>query len=128
MQPTLLCWNLPEDCAGRVRYLCLRLGLRSVTVTASACRRPLQELTASPPAPDGEPLPFADTMLLMCGFSQAQFHGFLDGWKTQGLPPVPLKAVLTAHNRRWDSLRLHEELLGEAAALGGRKEQAGPGA
>ncbi|MBR6028361.1 MAG: DUF3783 domain-containing protein [Clostridia bacterium] len=116
MRATLLTWNLAADHLGRLRYLCLRLGVQLRTVTAAETALPIDALLKQAPAPaSAEALPFDEPMLLMCGFSPAQFHGLLDRWAEIGLPPVPLKAVLTAQNRRWTGEALHAALAEERA-------------
>ena len=39
------------------------------------------------------------------------------------LPPIPLKAVLTATNREWDTLQLREELLREREAIAAQQKE-----
>lgn len=60
---------------------------------------------------------FEEPMLLFCGFSAARLDLALNGLRREGLS-VPLKAVLTASNRSWTPLALHDELVREHAALG----------
>ena len=119
MTATLLTCNLAPETEGRARFLCMRLRIRCLRMTASACGIPLREALGVLPRADDGPLPFAEPMLVMCGFSGPQFHALLDSWKAQGLPPVPLKAVLTETNRRWTCERLHGELAQEHAQLNG---------
>ena len=44
------------------------------------------------------------------------FHGLLDKLRSTG-QTVRLKAVVTEHNSSWSAVRLHRELLAEAAAM-----------
>ena len=49
-------------------------------------------------------------MLLLAGFTEPRLRLFLEKMKSQGVPPVALKAVLTEYNATWDSLALYDEL------------------
>ena len=121
MRTILYTWNLEQTQLGRLRYFCLRQGIRLRPVGAAECGLPIRELPdrAEEAAEAGQNrLPFDTPMLLMAGFSPAQVDALLAALK--GIPPaVPLKAVLTAANRRWTSEQLHRELSAERAALGG---------
>ena len=59
---------------------------------------------------------FTDEMLVMHSLSAGQFHGLLDTLRSTG-QTVRLKAVVTEHNSSWSAVRLHRELLAEAAAM-----------
>ena len=120
MRTVLYTWNLEQTQLGRLRYFCLRQGIQLRPVGAAECSLPIRELPDRPAeaAAAEERLPFDTPMLLMAGFSPAQVDGLLAALK--GIPPaVPLKAVLTAANRRWTGEQLHRELSAERAALGG---------
>ena len=60
---------------------------------------------------------FSEEMLLFAHFPETLLSRFLQGWKTAGLPPVALKAVLTDTNRDWNSLELHEQLVAERDSI-----------
>lgn len=63
-------------------------------------------------------------MLVLAGLSEEQLNRLLRGLR--GLPPIPLKAVLTQTNRSWDALRLYEELQAERAAIAAARARAKP--
>ena len=52
---------------------------------------------------------------------QRQLDAFLAGWRSTGLPPVQLKAVLTPTNRSWPPALLQAQLAQEAAAFRSKK-------
>ena len=60
---------------------------------------------------------FSEEMLLFAHFPETLLSRFLQSWKTTGLPPVALKAVLTDTNRDWNSLELHEQLVEERDSI-----------
>lgn len=60
---------------------------------------------------------FSEEMLLFAHFPETLLSRFLQSWKTTGLPPVALKAVLTDANRDWNSLELHEQLVEERDSI-----------
>lgn len=55
-------------------------------------------------------------VLVMADFSSAQLDGLLAALRRAGVV-IPLKAVLTEHNRSWSLLALIEELQREHAAM-----------
>ena len=60
---------------------------------------------------------FSEPMLVFCGLTGAQLDRLLTAMRRAKLPPVPLKAVLTADNRTWTSQRLWQELRAEHEAM-----------
>lgn len=53
----------------------------------------------------------------MAGLSSQQMHQFLQGFRRKKIPPVALKAVLTATNQKWDAFQLCRELSLEREAM-----------
>ncbi len=51
--------------------------------------------------------------MLMAFFEKGLLTKFLDGFRERGMPPVPLKAMLTEKNSQWNSMALQAELLDE---------------
>ncbi len=117
--PTLLCWNLPPERAGRIRALCAVRRVRMREVPPEDWGEPVGALSgllartgAAAPAErfDGE-------MLLLCGFSEAALDTFLRDFRRSGLAPVGRKAVLTPANAMWTSVELFAELDREHRAM-----------
>ena len=63
--------------------------------------------------------PLGERMLVLCGLED-RLDALLPALAGAGAGPECLKAVLTAHNRSWNALRLHQELLRERQTMGGR--------
>lgn len=57
---------------------------------------------------------------VLCGLED-RLDALLPALAQAGAGPECLKAVLTAHNRSWNVLRLHQELLRERQAMEGRE-------
>ena len=62
---------------------------------------------------------FSDEMLVMANFTNALLHAFLKSTQQAKMQAIPLKAVLTPTNAAWDSVRLHDEIQKEHAAMHG---------
>ena len=63
--------------------------------------------------------PLGGRMVVFCGL-ESQMDGLLPALRQAGIGPDCLKAVLTSHNRTWNAMQLHEELLREHQAMNGR--------
>lgn len=68
-----------------------------------------------------EPLP--EPMLVFCGLPQALLNQVLEVIRVAKLPPIPLKAVLTATNQTWNTKQLHEELVKEREAIASERSE-----
>ena len=76
--------------------------------------------------PTSEPRPYAGgplggRMLVLCDVS-GKLDDLLAALRGAGIGPECLKAVLTEHNRRWDPVALHGELLRERQELKGKNK------
>ena len=58
---------------------------------------------------------------VFCGLSGPELDGLLAAIRAAGVQ-IPLKAVVTAHNRAWPFARLMEELTEEHAAIRAAQE------
>ena len=65
--------------------------------------------------------PLGGRMLVLCGLED-RLDALLPALARAGAGPECLKAVLTAHNRSWNVLRLHQELLRERQAMEGNQK------
>ena len=63
--------------------------------------------------------PLGGRMVVFCGLED-QMDALLPALRQAGLDTDCLKAVLTPHNRTWNAIKLHEELLREHQAMNGR--------
>ena len=109
--PTVLAVNILPEKLGKLRFLCLRLGigLRVVEQRAFGCS--VGDLVAGNAAPvRGKWAPFTDEMLVMAYFRPNMLDAFLGGFREMGLAPIPLKAMLTETNAAWTIERLYTAL------------------
>ena len=60
---------------------------------------------------------FPDELLVMAGLSSHQMNQLLQGFRRKKIPPVELKAVLTASNGGWNAYQLRDELKREHEAM-----------
>lgn len=122
-RPMLLTYNLNQETAARLEAVCREQGILLRAVKPFEYAAPIGALAGIPVAKGSAGLPtatFTDDMLVMCHMLSDQLDAFLQGMRAGGVPRIPLKAVLTPTNVTWDSLRLHDELAREHAAMGGR--------
>ena len=116
--PTVLLYNLNNEKGGKIRRMCLPLGLRSRLVEPAEYGLTLSQLVEgqTPDTPwAGEC--FSDELLLLVNCPGPLLDRFLQGFRRNKIPPVGLKAVLTPTNSGWTSLELREELAREREAI-----------
>lgn len=117
MVPTLYLYNLDNPKGAKIRRMCLPLRIRTQLVPPQAHTLTLEELTGGAPPPAEGASGFSDELLLMVGFTSAQMDALFQGFRRAKIPPVALKAVLTATNRSWTSVQLFQELCREHEAV-----------
>lgn len=109
--PTVLAANILPEKLGKLRFLCLRLGIQVNIVEQRCFGCTVGGLVAGTAAPvRGKWAPFADEMLVMANFRPGMLDAFLAGFREMGIPSVPLKAMLTETNADWTLERLHAAL------------------
>lgn len=117
--PVLVCFNLHGDRANRIRLLAMRFTIRVRPVKpeehgqtlAALCG--LEALENAPPAAE----PVMEEMLVLGNFTPELINAFLGGFRQAKIPPVELKAVLTATNAHWNAAKLYEQLREERDAM-----------
>jgi len=119
MTPTVFFYNIPQEKISALKKVCMTSRLRASVVVPSQFTLPLRDLIVSPQLPaEPESIPaFPHEMLLFSSVAPGQLDQFLKGMRKAGIPPIPLKAMVTATNLNWNSLQLHEELSQECAAM-----------
>lgn len=124
--PTVLCYNLRGDRAGRIRVIAMRLGIRLRPVKKEEYARTIASLLGLEEASDTvyEGEGFDQEMMVMAFFPSALLSSFLNAFRQARIPSVKLKSVLTDNNRRWDSIYLHKELSDEAAYFDAARKEA----
>ena len=117
--PTVLLYNLENDKGRQIKTLCLALKLRVRSVAEEDFSQTLNSLLELDPHREaGETAPpFSQELLVMAGLSSQQMNRLLQGFRRKKIPPVALKAVLTATNGSWNGYRLCEELQREHEAM-----------
>lgn len=113
MQPTILLYQIKGDKLTKIRLLCQKLRLRARLVGSEQFDSPIAAALSGDTAPAGKPL--EGEMLVLAGLSQGQFQAFLNGFRQNRIPPVPLKAVLTPTNALWTPRQLYAQLVEEHA-------------
>ncbi len=119
MTPTVLLYNFGEEKSRNLKVLCLTLKLRVRSVPAADFGQTLNAVLGISPkvecAEEGQP--FGDEMMVMAGLSSQQMNALLQGMRRKKIPPVKLKAVLTAANSQWNGYQLYQELQAEHQAM-----------
>ena len=130
MKPMLLCYNLSGEKASKIRFAAMRLQILLRDVRPEEFGRTLNALCGLEEAGENVPCEegFSDEMLVMAGFSPVLMNRLLQTFRQMKIPPVPLKAMLTETNGRWDSCRLYREISAEHEAMtrGGAPMHQGP--
>lgn len=124
-QAAALLYNMEHSEKGKkVKFILIRMGIRIKNIQPEQYQIPLGILSGVQKLSDApsEFTPytgegFAEEMLVMKNFSNAQLDEFLFRMRKDGIPRIALKAVLTPSNLSWDSLTLYEELKKEHAAM-----------
>ena len=104
-----------------VRALCAEQGLSFRKLGSGDLTKTVGELAGLPALPGGNPQPAAGApgmfapqeLLIFCGMKRAQLDAFLDESRRRGIPPTPLKAVMTPTNSGWTVGRLTLALMQE---------------
>lgn len=120
--PTVLLYNLDTDKGRQIKLLCLTMKLRARSVSPAEYSLTLSDLLSGKAA-EGQAAEktFSEEMLVMANLTSAQTDRFLQGLRRKRIPPVALKAVLTATNAGWDSFQLRDELQREHEAMAAGK-------
>ncbi len=133
----------------QIRALCQKLQIQALTIDSGQYHKTLGQLAgirgfgvldavpanaASVPG-NSRPLPGIAIprmeMLVFSGISPDMLDTFLEEYRQAGIPPIPLRAVITPTNISWDVPTLYAELAREHMQFAGicssTAEAAGPG-
>lgn len=116
MKPVLLCYNLPDNKLSKLRIFCIQNHIRILSVRREWFSQPIEELLIAPQGEIAAPK-FSEEMILFAGFPAPLFNLTLNRMRSNALPQIDLKAVLTETNKHWSSEALYEELLKEREAF-----------
>ena len=109
--------------------LCKKLGLNTrkikendvnVSLSALAGISGVPVMTQSEKAPENYVMP---ELLVFSGMAEGKLDEFLAEYRKQGIEPVSLKAMITAHNISWTVYQLILELIKERTAILMGREQ-----
>ena len=118
------------NCSGpefsKLRQIFAMLRLRMRPVEPERYHVPLIQLAQGQGEPAGAEAPLPEAMLVFCGLGDALLHQVLEVIRVAKLPPIPMKAVLTAANQEWDTLQLYQELCKEREAIAAQSQEKGP--
>lgn len=117
---TVLLYNCTGPGWAKLRQLLVMLRLRVRMVEHHQYGLPLKELAAGKGDASQAPViqeEFHDPMLVFCHLPDSKLEQVLMTMRRSGLPPIPLKAVLTPTNLDWNSQQLWTELRREHEAM-----------
>lgn len=123
LQETLLAFGVEEEKMGKIKGICMELGIKPLEITGEQTQAPLGLLAEARgwmnPAMMANRLenrPMDEEMIVMAGFSQELLELFLARLRGEGTG-ISLKAVLTDQNAVWNAGMLQAELKQERAAF-----------
>lgn len=123
---TVLLYNIAgTPLAAGLKPILLKMKLRIRVVSPEQYLQPigylagLRDFEESPDkyVPKESSETILEPMMVMSGFTNRRLDQLLLEMRKKKLPPIPLKAVVTEQNQRWDSLTLYKELQAEHAAM-----------
>lgn len=118
MRATILSFNIPENKAGKLKFVCMKCGVLLKAVDTADFTQPIGALCGLADRIAGEAAaPFTDEMLVFCHMPDAQVNRFLTTARQLRLPQIALKAILTPTNVSWTANQLHDELTAERSAV-----------
>lgn len=121
MSATVLAYNLPTQTQCALERLCRQQGVTLQAVSSADQGKTVGALLGLPlPAVQvgNRPGAVPGEMLVLSAFTEAALEEFLNGFAGAGVPAIPLKAVVTAHNLAWTGVELYLELDRERRAAG----------
>ena len=108
----------------KIHELCQQMGLELLEIDRMRYGEPLGKLAGIPAVYEkerqtgiysGPELPME--MLVFSGLDSEELDRFLKGYRDTGLEAIPIKAVLTPFNCRWNAGQLFQELMKEHIQL-----------
>ncbi len=113
MKPRILLYRVKPEKAKQICQAVLPMGIQVRTVLEDELSKTVETLAT-------EPLQTAAVLeggcedrgevLVMCGFSKLQFDLFMGLFQRKKLSAIPVKAMMTEHNKVWPFQKLVEEV------------------
>ena len=117
-RPTILAYSLSDARLGKLRFLCMKLGILVKAVPAEDFAQPIGALCGVSERVDApEPAALPGEMIVFCHMDSRAVDRFLQTARQMRVPPFPIKAVLTPTNAAWNAPQLYAELAQERAAI-----------
>ena len=120
---TVLLYNCSGPEFSKLRQIFAMLRLRMRAVNPDQYHLTLTELADGKGETGEAQEPIQESMLVFCGLGDAFLNQVLQVIRVAKLPPIPLKAVLTASNQEWTTRQLREELLKEREAIAAKLQE-----
>ena len=120
---TVLLYNCSGPEFSKLRQIFAMLRLRMRAVNPDQYHLTLAELADGKGESGEAQEPIGEAMLVFCGLGDAFLNQVLQVIRVAKLPPIPLKAVLTASNQEWTTRQLREELLKEREAIAAKLQE-----
>ncbi len=127
--PVILFYNLDNEKGRKLKLICLKHKIKIKVIekaqysSAIGALAGLSDLPVPVTPQDVPETDFSDEMIVFHNFDNRLLNTFLLEFKKNSLPRVDLKAVLTEHNRTWNSYHLHNELSTEHEAMTARVKE-----
>lgn len=121
MAQTILLFEIGKEKERGVAEICKKLEIRSINIQPKDYGQKLgflagvQGFSKEKSIYQGSAFPME--MLVFSGMDSDCVDVFLDAYKSSGLKPIPLKAVLTPHNIFWTPKELFAEIFKEHITL-----------
>lgn len=108
----VLCYNLSPERTQQVSGLAKSADITPRIVEKTEYHQPIGALCGMMPMEENlyEGEGFEEEMLLMAFLEKGMLTKFLDSFRDTGTASIPLKAMLTETNSKWDSVALYTEL------------------
>ena len=113
-QATALLYNISSEKSRKIKFIFIQLKIHIKTIEKKDYNKPIGVLAGISDIPtvdtpyEGEG--FLEEMLVFKGFTEKQLDEVLLRFRSNKIPKVNLKAVLTPSNQTWDSITLYKEL------------------
>lgn len=112
---TILLFHVEKGKSDKIKTMCHRLGIRTITVPKTRYHHALGTLLniGNFPVQESPAEEFTMEMMVFSGLTSEELDLFLEAYRESGIAPIPLKAIVTPTNVFWSAVRLYRELTKE---------------